>query len=63
MAAEAPYIEINGRRVGRRRVPLHDNDRITFGGYEIVLNILAPGEFPDMDQAGRTKRIKLPPKR
>jgi pSer/pThr/pTyr-binding forkhead associated (FHA) protein len=51
---------LNGKPLGKTRIPLFDNDRLTFGGFEILLNVLAPGEFPDMELGGQTRRMKLP---
>ena len=53
---------LNNRPLTKSRVPLHDNDCLSFGGYEVNLDVLAPGEFPDLELGGRTKRMKLPPK-
>ena len=54
---------LNGKPLGKTRIPILDKDRLAFGGFEVVVNVLAPGEFPDMELGGQTKRMRLPKKR
>jgi hypothetical protein len=53
---------INDHTLGLGATPIHDGDRLGFGGYEVVVAVLEPGELPDMELGGGTRRIRLPPK-
>ncbi|RMG18726.1 MAG: FHA domain-containing protein [Planctomycetota bacterium] len=51
--------ELNGRPVPPMLpIPLHDGDVLGFGGYEVRLNVLQPGEFPDEGLGGRTRKMR-----
>lgn len=53
--------ELNDRPLApNKRVPLCHGDRLGFGGFEITVNVLEPGEFPDDELGGPTRRMKKP---
>jgi pSer/pThr/pTyr-binding forkhead associated (FHA) protein len=53
--------ELNGRPLRPNALtPLHDDDTLSFGGYEVKVNVLQPGEFPDEELGGQTRKMHRP---
>ena len=42
-------------------VPILDGDRLGFGGFEIIVEVLAPGAFPESNLGGQTRKWNFRP--
>jgi pSer/pThr/pTyr-binding forkhead associated (FHA) protein len=51
--------ELNGHPLPKNKpIPLHDGDTLEFGGLVVTVNALQPGEFPEQDLGGPTKKMR-----
>ena len=54
---------LNGRPVlPAQPVPLFDKDRLVIGGFEVNVKVLNPGEIPEENLEGKTRRVRVPKK-